>query len=540
MYSKAMKPKSRGRIVTTTRKKLEKRLILWCRRQWENNKKITRGIMFRRALFLDPNHCGGLQNPKIMPTLKSWFYNGFKKRCKLSRRSVSSTGQKLPKNWEEKVQSIVGRVAHSQMPLQRVDGTFRSGVTDNNMGNTDQLPVWMEPHSKWQWGERENHNRRMISTAGKDKERITVQLTIFKNGRKVSPYVPLVIDLIFYCSLILLLSIILLKAKPMIIFKAAPKKPGAQCGRKGTVTYEIFNKLKDKWNNSYPDRSKCYITVSRTANSSGDLTLEYLDEVFLPEVGVVDGCLPEPSSLVLDAFRGHSDKKVKAVTEPMENLDWHMMDGGITPKAQPLDVMVNKIFKGLFRDMFEEWSLNAPIHPKSGHPLPPSRQLLAQWVVMAWEKVPEELVRKAWVVSGYTSMKDLQEKATSRELVQYSSEQLGSMVENIAGADAMMAWIDEANDTEPEFPEEEDDEMSEDEEDEEDEEVEEVEDLDIEESEDEKDDNDEEEESSSRANDLIQEYLDSSSEESEDEPPRKCAGRGYALRNGMRRHIKPC
>ena len=47
---------------------------------------------------------------------------------------------------------------------------------------------------------------------------------------------------------------------------------------------------------------KCYITVSPTANSSGDHTLEYLKKVFSPEVGVEDGTLKEPAGLVLDAI----------------------------------------------------------------------------------------------------------------------------------------------------------------------------------------------------------------------------------------------
>ena len=45
-----------------------------------------------------------------------------------------------------------------------------------------------------------------------------------------------------------------------------------------------------------------YITVFPTANSSGDHTLEYLKEVFSPDVGVEDGTLKEPVGLVLDAF----------------------------------------------------------------------------------------------------------------------------------------------------------------------------------------------------------------------------------------------
>ena len=77
-----------------------------------------------------------------------------------------------------------------------------------------------------------------------------------------------------------------------------------------------------------------------------------------------------------------------------------MVDGVITPKAQPLDVLINKVFKGFFHDLFEECSLNAPTNPKTGHPLAPSRQLLAHWIVKAWGKVPKELVQKLWEVCG--------------------------------------------------------------------------------------------------------------------------------------------
>ena len=84
-----------------------------------------------------------------------------------------------------------------------------------------------------------------------------------------------------------------------------------------------------------------------------------------------------------------------------------MMGGSITPKAQPLDVLINSFFKGFLRDLFKEWSLNAPTNPNTGHLLAPYRQLLEQWIVKAWAKVPKELVQKLREVCGYKSTEDL-------------------------------------------------------------------------------------------------------------------------------------
>ena len=40
------------------------------------------------------------------------------------------------------------------MPQNRTDGSFHPGVTDANMGNIDQVPVYIEDHSKGTWGMR--------------------------------------------------------------------------------------------------------------------------------------------------------------------------------------------------------------------------------------------------------------------------------------------------------------------------------------------------------------------------------------------------
>ena len=44
------------------------------------------------------------------------------------------------------VERIIDLVAQKQMPQQRLDGSFHPGVTDANMGNIDQVPVYFEDH----------------------------------------------------------------------------------------------------------------------------------------------------------------------------------------------------------------------------------------------------------------------------------------------------------------------------------------------------------------------------------------------------------
>ena len=83
------------------------------------------------------------------------------------------------------LERIIDRVSQKQMSQQRTDGSFHPGVTDANMGNTDQVPVYIEDHSKGTWGMREVHNRRAVGTPGTDKDRFTAQLTVFKDGTKV-------------------------------------------------------------------------------------------------------------------------------------------------------------------------------------------------------------------------------------------------------------------------------------------------------------------------------------------------------------------
>ena len=86
-------------------------------------------------------------------------------------------------------------------------------------------------------------------------------------------------------------------------------------------------------------------------------------------------------------------------------LKWVVIKGVLTPVAQPLDKLVNKVFKGYLRELYDIYALTAPVNQKTGSPYAPSRQLITSWIVQAWDRVPEELCAKAWTACGYKTKK---------------------------------------------------------------------------------------------------------------------------------------
>ena len=81
---------------------------------------------------------------------------------------------------------LITRVFCHQIPLPRPDGSFIPGASNKYIINSDHVPVWIEAHGNYQWGDKNSHLRRHIKTVGKEKDRFTVQLTISKPGDKAS------------------------------------------------------------------------------------------------------------------------------------------------------------------------------------------------------------------------------------------------------------------------------------------------------------------------------------------------------------------
>ena len=138
------------------------------------------------------------------------------------------------------------------------------------------------------------------------------------------------------------------------------------------------------------------------------------------------------------------------------------MKVGLTPIGQPLDKVVNKVFKGYLRDLYDIRSLTDPVSPWAGHQCPPYRQLLATWIVQAWGNTTKSLCRKAWNACGYKTQEELAAEtsgtaAADQEsaIINFSSDQVAAMVSKEIGVDDAMNFIVDlvVDDTDPEFDE---------------------------------------------------------------------------------------
>eukprot|EP00957_Ditylum_brightwellii_P194653 14827556-Ditylum_brightwellii.AAC.1 len=86
------------------------------------------------------------------------------------------------------------------------------------------------------------------------------------------------------------------------------------------------------------------MTVSETANSNWKLTVEVVDRVIAPDIAAASESIQ--SYILCDDFKGHNKHEIKMHRkEKYSTTNMIVMTGGITPKGQPLDKLINKIFE---------------------------------------------------------------------------------------------------------------------------------------------------------------------------------------------------
>ena len=85
------------------------------------------------------------------------------------------------------------------------------------------------------------------------------------------------------------------------------------------------------------------------------------------------------------------------------NTTLFFVPGGLTPKIQPCDGLINKLFKSNMSRLYDDHMASTDaVRNDRGYPDPPSRGLLAQWVKKAWDEVDPESIRSSWRKAGMT------------------------------------------------------------------------------------------------------------------------------------------
>lgn len=73
----------------------------------------------------------------------------------------------------------------------------------------------------------------------------------------------------------------------------------------------------------------------------------------------------------------------QVLARTQKDAQWTNIKGRLTPVGQPFDKLVNNMFKGYLRKLYDILSNTAPVNPTTGARYPSSHQLITTWIVEA-------------------------------------------------------------------------------------------------------------------------------------------------------------
>ena len=136
------------------------------------------------------------------------------------------------------------------------------------------------------------------------------------------------------------------------------------------------------------------------------LTEVWVDEVWQSRPG---GLLKPPSLLVWDQFRAHKTDHIKKHLKNVRTTQ-AVIPGGCTSILQPLDVCLNKPFKGHIRKMWTDWMISGEkSYTPGGAMRRPTLSLITEWVKVAWDAIPKDMVQKSFKKCGISNSLDGEE-----------------------------------------------------------------------------------------------------------------------------------
>lgn len=209
------------------------------------------------------------------------------------------------------------------------------------IGNMDEVAIYYEVPAR-KVVQKRGSKTVVVKTSGSSRSRVTVILAVMADGTKLPP---------------------------MIIFKGKT----TACVKNIIVSPRV-----------------AHIAFQENAWNNHSLTEQWFDKVWHHHVG------DNQNLLVWDEFGGH--KKFQASKRhQFSKTHIVMIPPACTPIVQPLDVSINKSFKHHYRAIHDKWRSNQTVFQS------PTKQLVVNWIVAAWNRVPNDIVAKSFKVCGISN-----------------------------------------------------------------------------------------------------------------------------------------
>jgi len=226
------------------------------------------------------------------------------------------------------------------------------GIELQQIGNMDEVPMSFDMPSNFTIDKKGSENIK-ISTTGSEKCNFTVVLCVTADGGKLPPFV-----------------IFKRKTIPKLNF---PKGIVVSVNPKGWMTAEMFSLWFQKvWKNR-------------------------------------KGSFFNPKSLlILDSARSHLTGEVQQQTKSQSRIA--VIPGGLTKLLQPLDISVNKSFKNIIRNLWEDWMINGyKTFTKGGNMKKASYNEVCHWIVKSWDMITPQCIKNGFrksTVEFYGQLKE--------------------------------------------------------------------------------------------------------------------------------------
>ena len=123
-----------------------------------------------------------------------------------------------------------------------------------------------------------------------------------------------------------------------------------------------------------------------------------------------------------DQFKANVTESTKRLATKLKT-HLRVIPDGLTSQLQPLDVSVNKPFKGFMREEWTKW-IEAPAHhvTPTGRLKRPSISIVCQWLKNSWQRVKSETIVNSFKRCDISSALDGSEDDVLYEESDASSE----------------------------------------------------------------------------------------------------------------------